>query len=347
MSLYSPKFVNLCLIYELLLLLLLLLIVVDEGAQGVGVNYGLLGDNLPDPDAVVGLLKSRNITKVRIFEPNTEVLKALEGSNIEVVVGVRNEDLQLLASDPNSATAWVDTSVKPHVPAVKFRYVVAGNEVISGPLAKFVHGAMSNLDRALEGANISVPVSTAVSYDVMGVSYPPSNGSFSDTHLEVMGSIVSFLEQNGSPILANVYPYFTYVNDPENVHLDYVLGTSLDVVLTDGPLNYKMLIDAMLDAMYVALEKMGGTSVRIVVSESGWPSAGNGDFATIANAQTYVNNLIAHVSSGLGTPMRPGNVTETYVFALFNEDLKPAGTEQNFGLLYPNMTQVYPVKFFS
>ncbi|KAK7860838.1 putative glucan endo-1 [Quercus suber] len=39
-------------------------------AQGVGVNYRLLGDNLPVPEAAIGLLKSRNITKVWIFEPN-------------------------------------------------------------------------------------------------------------------------------------------------------------------------------------------------------------------------------------------------------------------------------------
>ncbi|GMY07161.1 putative glucan endo-1,3-beta-glucosidase GVI [Fagus crenata] len=312
---------------------------------GVGVNYGLLGDNLPAPDATIGLLKSRNITKARIFDPNPDVLRALEGSNIEVVLGVRNEDLQQLASDKNAATSWVANNVVPHFPAVKFRYITAGNEVIPGPLATFVYGAMQNLDAALKSANITVPVSTAVSYGVMGAAFPPSSGAFLDSELEVMGSIVSFLSKNRSPLLANVYPYYTYANDPVHVRLDYALGTSQHKVVADGLNQYTILLDAMVDAMYAALEKRGGQDVRIVVSESGWPSAGNGDIATLANAQTYVNNLIAHVSSGLGMPRRPGSAMETYVFALFNEDLKPSGTEQNFGLFHPDMTEVYPVSF--
>ncbi|KAK9292427.1 hypothetical protein L1049_020397 [Liquidambar formosana] len=61
---------------------------------GIGVNYGLLGDNLPTPDKVTALLRSRNIRKVRIFEPNPEVLKAFKGSDLEVVLGVHNLDLQ-------------------------------------------------------------------------------------------------------------------------------------------------------------------------------------------------------------------------------------------------------------
>uniref|UniRef100_A0A2N9GCN6 glucan endo-1,3-beta-D-glucosidase n=1 Tax=Fagus sylvatica TaxID=28930 RepID=A0A2N9GCN6_FAGSY len=288
-----------------------------DGAQlGVGVNYGLLGDNLPAPDATIGLLKSRNITKARIFDPNPDVLRALEGSNIELVLGVRNEDLQQLASDKNAATSWVANNVVPHFPAVKFRYITAGNE--------------SALQFHMR---------------VMGAAFPPSSGAFLDSELEVMGSIVSFLSKNRSPLLANVYPYYTYTNDPVHVRLDYALGTSQHKVVADGLNQYTILLDAMVDAMYAALEKMGGQDVRIVVSESGWPSAGNGDIATLANAQTYVNNLIAHVSSGLGTPRRPGSAMETYVFALFNEDLKPSGTEQNFGLFHPDMTEVYPVSF--
>ncbi|KAL2540162.1 Glucan endo-1 [Abeliophyllum distichum] len=100
----------------------------------------------------------------------------------------------------------------------------------------------------------------------------------------------------------------------------------------------------MVDSVYSALEKVGGSTIDIVVSETGWPSAGNTD-ATVENAKTYANNLVSHVASGQGTPKRPGKALETYIFAMFNENLKPAGFERNFGLYYPDMTEVYHVNF--
>ncbi|KAA8519331.1 hypothetical protein F0562_013587 [Nyssa sinensis] len=160
---------------------------------------------------------------------------------------------------------------------VMFKYVSAGSEVIPGPLATYVLGAMQNLASALKAANAQVPATKTVVYD------------------------------NG--------------------------------------LHYSNLFDAMVDSVFAALEKVQASTVDIVVSETGWPSVGNGNFRNITNAQTYVNNLIAHVSSGSGTPGRTGKDLETYLFVLFNEDQKAAGAEQNFGLYYPNMTEVYHVNF--
>jgi len=88
---------------------------------------------------------------------------------------------------------------------------------------------------------------------------------------------------------------------------------------------------------------VGGSSVPIVVSESGWPSAGGDASTTVTNAQTYNQNLINHV--GTGTPKRPGAI-EAYIFAMYNEDQKQgAETEKNFGLFYPNQQPVYTINF--
>ncbi|KAK9291720.1 hypothetical protein L1049_019669 [Liquidambar formosana] len=206
---------------------------------------------------------------------------------------------------------------------------------------------MQNLHAALKAANLNVQVTTAVSLQVLGVSSPPSSGAFSDSAAAIMGPITKFLADNQSPLMINVYPYFAHVSDPKNIRLDFALFNQKGDSMTDGDLKYTNLFDAMVDATYAALEKAGGATVGIVVSESGWPSAGNGDFTTIGNAQTYVNNLVAHVSSGMGTPKRPGKSVETYLFAIFNENLKPAGAEQNFGLYYPDMSEVYHVDFSS
>ncbi|KAF3789986.1 Glucan endo-1-3-beta-glucosidase acidic isoform PR-O [Nymphaea thermarum] len=178
--------------------------------------------------------------------------------------------------------------------------------------------------------------------NVLGSSYPPSQGAFSDEMATVMSSIVSFLSSNGSPFLANVYPYFSYTGSPGQIALPYALFSGDAPVVQDGTLSYHNLFDAMVDALYSALEKAGGASVWIVISESGWPSAGS-DAATVENAQAYVNNFISHVTSSDGTPKRPGQPIDAYVFAMFNEDQKPGdAVERNFGLFFPSMLPVYP-----
>jgi exo-beta-1,3-glucanase (GH17 family) len=115
------------------------------------------------------------------------------------------------------------------------------------------------------------------------------------------------------------------------------------VVQDDNGLPYQNLFDALVDTFYAALQSAGATDVGIVVSESGWPSAGDPD-ATAANARTYNQNLINHV--GKGTPKRPGAI-EAYIFAMFNENLKGGlETEKHFGLFHSDKyPQVYSINF--
>ncbi|PON48308.1 Glycoside hydrolase [Parasponia andersonii] len=321
----------------------------------VGVNYGMLGDNLPPSNDVVSLLKSQNITKIRLFNPDIEALQALQNTGIEVILGTLNQDLQPLSANPSFALDWIQNNVIRFAKTIQFRSISAGNEVIPSDMQNYVLPAMKNIKMALDQATAAgllasrIPVTTAVATSVLGNSFPPSQGEFSQEVGPVMGPITSFLAEKQSPLLVNVYPYFAYVNNQDAIPLSYALFNSEQVVVKDGENTYKYLFDAIVDAVYSALEKVGGggQSVQIVVSESGWPSGGNvGDAAaTVEYAKTYNNNLIKHVSGNSGTPKRPGKSIETYAFALFNENLKPPGTEQNFGLFYPNMTEVYPVYF--
>ncbi|WOK94108.1 glucan endo-1,3-beta-glucosidase GVI [Canna indica] len=135
-------------------------------AGGAGVNYGLLGNNLPPRYKVVELLKKRNIRRIRLFLPDGAALNALHGSGIEVIVGTTNDELPKIAQDPAAAAGWVHDVILPHAAAVKFRCISAGNEVWPSNLAQYVGPAMENLDKAVAAVGLKIPVSTAVTMDL-------------------------------------------------------------------------------------------------------------------------------------------------------------------------------------
>uniref|UniRef100_J3L7Q9 Beta-1,3-glucanase n=1 Tax=Oryza brachyantha TaxID=4533 RepID=J3L7Q9_ORYBR len=305
--------------------------------QSIGVCYGVIGDNLPSPSDVVQLYKSKGIDSMRIYFPRSDILQALSGSNIAVTMDVGNERLGALASDPSAASSFVQDNIQAF-PGVNFRYIAVGNEV-SGGDTQSILPAMQNLNGALSAAGLgNIKVSTSVSQGVIA-GFPPSAGTFSASH---MPPITQYLASTGAPLLANAYPYFSYVGNQAQIDINYALFTSPGTVVQDGGNAYQNLFDAIVDTFYSALESAGAGSVPIVVSESGWP-AGGGTAATASNAQTYNHNLINHV--GQGTPKRPGNI-ETYIFAMFNENQKGgAETEKHFGLFNADQSPAYPINF--
>ncbi|KAK3162992.1 hypothetical protein QOZ80_1BG0096290 [Eleusine coracana subsp. coracana] len=314
-------------------------------STSTGVCYGVIGNNLPSRSDVVALYKSRNIHAMRIYYPDHDALAALRGSGIALVLDVGGVDaVRALAASPAAAVKWVRANVRAYYPGVLIRYVAVGNEVPAAD-AGIILPAMRNVHAALAAAGLAaaVKVSTAVRMDVIADSFPPSSGVFNPTVAHHMVRVAMFLASTGAPLLANVYPYFAYRDNPVDISLNYATFQPGTTVRDDGNgLVYTNLFDAMVDAIHAALEKAGARHVRVVVSESGWPSAG-GFAATVDNARTYNQGLIDHVRQG--TPKRPG-VLETYVFAMFNENQKTGDpTENNFGLFYPDKRPVYPITF--
>ncbi|GLJ09202.1 hypothetical protein SUGI_0103690 [Cryptomeria japonica] len=89
---------------------------------------------------------------------------------------------------------------------------------------------------------------------------------------------------------------------------------------------------------------LGYGEVKVVISETGWPTNGDSSGATVANAASYNTRLVSKLLSNTGTPRRPQTFFPTFIFALFNEDLKPgATTERNWGLFYADGTPVFDI----
>ncbi|KAI3837245.1 hypothetical protein MKX03_004130 [Papaver bracteatum] len=313
-----------------------------------GLNYGTQANNLPTPDKALNPLV-HYVWRLRIFAPDHAVLDYLnrsyptQGYTFAVAMGTLDEDVQKIADDQNYANTWVQNNIVPWTNTI-LTHIVLGNEVIPGPIGNFVVQAMINMEKAIkECTTQNIQVTTAVSMNVLGVSYPPSAGVFTDDAMEVMRGVVNFLQNRPQyKLLVNVYLYFAYANNPAEVRLDYALFNTTDIVVQDGDLQYSNLFYSMVDAMIWAVEKAGGPHVQISVSETGWPSAGNGDIATVEHARMYVNNLIATLLKS-GTPKRPQYPMKTYIFAMYNEDLKPEGVERNFGIYQPDLSEVYHV----
>ncbi|RZC93241.1 hypothetical protein C5167_030361 [Papaver somniferum] len=312
-------------------------------AGRIGVCYGTVADNLPSPQEVINLYKKYGIQMMRLFAPTPEILEALRGTGILVSVGVENEDLKVLSSSQESANSWVATHIVLYKDNVTFGWISAGNEVIPGTLAQYVPGAMTNIYNALVNVSLDqIKVTTVVPASALGTTYPPSAGAFKDEVVDVMTQVSKFLQSHGATLMVNVYPYFAYAENSADISLPYAQFAA-DKPIVDGNLSYYSLYAAMVDCFNAALEKIGAPDVAVVVSESGWPSAGNEPYTSVANAKAYNANLIKSVLSE-GTPRRPNQQYDAFLFAMFNEDLKmPAGVEQNFGLFYPNMDPVYPL----
>ncbi|WOL08271.1 glucan endo-1,3-beta-glucosidase 11-like isoform X3 [Canna indica] len=319
--------------------------------SSLGINYGQVANNLPSPEQVRVLLTALKVTKARIYDTNPLVLNAFANTSIELIVTVPNDALGLMM-DPRQALQWISANVKPYFPATRITGIAVGNEVFTSddpalmanlvPAMVGIHSALAQL-----GLDSFIHVSTSNSLAVLESSYPPSMGSFKPELARFMAPLLQFLAATRSPFWINAYPYFAYKYDPLRVSLDYVLfNPNAGMVDPYTKLLYDNMMYAQVDAVSFAAARMGYGGVEVRVSETGWPSKGDADEvgATVDNARAYNRNLLVRQMRGEGTPLRPNQRLEVYLFALFNEDMKPGPTsERNYGLYQPDGTMVYNV----
>lgn len=349
MGFSSPFFFWVLLLFSLLLSNVS---VVHSFKGTYGVNYGRIADNLPPPENVAILLKANKIKNIRIYDAEPLVLKAFRGSGVEIIVGLGNEYLTNISVHTDHAVDWVKEHVQPYLPGTKIRGIAVGNEILGGtspdlwevlvPAVKNVHSALERLHLA-DDIEVSSPHSEAV----FATTYPPSAGAFKESVLPYMKPLLQFFSKIGTPFYINAYPFLAYISDPEHIDINYALFLpNPGIYDSKTNLHYDNMFEAQIDAAYAALEKVGYHKMPVIVSETGWASRGDANEAgaTLKNAKTYNFNLRKRLSRKKGTPYRPKIPVRAFIFALFNENLKPGPTsERNFGLFKPDGSISYNI----
>ncbi|KAK7300023.1 hypothetical protein RJT34_10854 [Clitoria ternatea] len=324
----------------------------SSAAGSVGINYGRVANDLPTPDKVVELLKAQGLNRVKLYDTDKTVLTAFANSGIKVVVAMPNELLSAAATDQSFTDAWVQANISNYYPATQIEAIAVGNEVFVDPnnTTKFLVAAMKNVHASLAKYKLdtNIKISSPVALSALQTSYPTSSGSFKAELVEpVIKPMLGFLRQTGSYLMVNAYPFFAYSGNSNQISLDYALFKENPGVVDSGNgLKYMNLFDAQIDAVFAAMSAVQYDDVDIVVSETGWPSAGDSNEigAGPDNAASYNGNLVRHVLSGNGTPLRPKTELNVFLFALFNENQKSGPTsERNYGLFYPSEKKVYEI----
>ncbi|KAK8960633.1 Glucan endo-1,3-beta-glucosidase 1 [Platanthera guangdongensis] len=326
----------------------------NNGAYGseppfVGVVIGNEVSGLLPPADLARFLVTQRITHVRLSNPSLSLLAALNTTAVRILFVVPNSLLLAFASSPSSASAWASRFLLPFHNSISA--LAVGDDFSPSISPTLLLPALWSLSSALSPLRPTIPISTPLPFSIIIDPFPPSQAFFNRTlTADFLLPLLNFLSSTNSPLMLNLYPYYSFMRSRGIIPLDSALFKPLppskEEVDPNTLLHYTNLFDAMLDAARFALRTLNFSHIPILVAETGWPSAGDPGlepFATRDNADTYNSNLIKHVVVDRGgTPLVPEQTPNVYIYELFNEDqrLGPE-SERHWGLFYGNGTPVY------
>ncbi|KAG0621144.1 hypothetical protein M758_4G272500 [Ceratodon purpureus] len=153
----------LCALPLVLGLLLLLPVSGTADASLLEFSHRSSREKVSSPEEVVRLLKDHAITRFRLYDANHSILRALGNSSINVIVGVRNGEVEDLANDSENARKWIERNVLPFVKDTNVTAIVVGDESSTRALPHSVKQvqAMRNLHQALVKAKLGNQIEVA------------------------------------------------------------------------------------------------------------------------------------------------------------------------------------------
>jgi hypothetical protein len=116
----------------------------------VGINYGQVADNLPQPQHVSSLVQQLGFKMVKIYDTNETILNAFANTGTSVVVCVPNDEIISLAVSEVAARTWVHTNINPFFPATKITNIMVGNEVNFSTYLSGLHVGVVGLNQTFE-----------------------------------------------------------------------------------------------------------------------------------------------------------------------------------------------------
>ncbi|KAK9058678.1 hypothetical protein SSX86_023520 [Deinandra increscens subsp. villosa] len=329
------KMVNLLFVGALVLTLF------GSDVGGLGVNWGTKSSHQLPPETVVQMLKDNGLKKVKLFDADPAVLNALADTDIEVMVGVANVELDAMTVK-HKAEKWVKDNVVKYVEnEVKITSVAVGNE----PFLKdykdtYINStlpALQNIQKALDDAKLGDKIKASVPFNGDVYMSPPwrplpSAGLFRPDVSDQVEDIADFLAKNNAPFIVNIYPFLSLAMGGGGFPMDYAFFDGADVI-TDGNVEYTNVFDANYDTCVSALKQIGHGNMTIVIGEIGWPTDGN-KWANNSLASRFYNGFLPRLAANKGTPLHPGYI-EVYLFGLLDEDAKsilPGDFERHWGI---------------
>lgn len=284
-------------------------------------TLGYDGETLPSPSTILQILKSHNITNLRLLVPVPDLIRALNGTGIGLMVGVPNEHIvQLSIGGVEACLHWIKYIVLNYIHSDQVTYITVGNEVLSASIAIMNHliTCMYNFHQALQALKLdsSIKISSPCSSRILSVLMPPSAGTFAPFSLAVVRPILKFSYETGSPFMINLSPFLRFLEDHQGIALNFFLFKANAGTVTDGGRKYTNMFDVMIDALEAAMEKEGYSGIKVVVSGTGWPTTGN-QVATPSNAAAFLEGVISWALQAKGTPKQPNQAVEVYLSNLF------------------------------
>ncbi len=220
------------------------------------------------------------------------------------------------------------------------RWVAVGNEPFlngyNGMFQNVALPALQNVQKALAQAGHASDIKATIPCNADVLSSPPpylpSQTTFRPDISSLMIQISQFLASTGAPFMVNFYPFLSLVLST-NFPLAFAFFNGSANSIIDGPHVYTNVFDASYDGLVTALTNSGFPTLPIIVGEIGWPTDGVSN-ANLQFAQSFMSELVKHMLSGTGTPLRPG-VLDGYLFSLLDEDAKsilPGPFERHWGI---------------
>ncbi|CAI0457240.1 unnamed protein product [Linum tenue] len=76
-----------------------------------------------DPNIVVQMLKDNGFKRIKLFESDSYTVSKFAGTDIEVMLGIPNDQLHDLAKDYDNAKDWVKENVSDHMSSEQDKHV--------------------------------------------------------------------------------------------------------------------------------------------------------------------------------------------------------------------------------